>query len=250
MLRICCKYLTWYIYLRLMRSVSLFPLRKFILHVNYLIFFRTRPEIWIFSSHSNRFLLKIWKERLRKQLRIVFMALSLVEGLSAEWDWGLKKERFKPGNCYKKKAIIDPKNHETSAQVLLLFRGWKHIFSHNTLSDPFPPVKSIKKSWTNEQMFSLSQDLCSKRGLAFIKCLILKNEKVINRRMQEMERRIVKNFLKLSRQGQTLINLWSQNCQSVVWSVNKSTKSNVQIKIDIASSTICVPNQFWSSLLL
>ena len=41
-----------------MRNVSFISLCKFILHKNYLIFFRTRPEIWIFPFHSNQYLLK------------------------------------------------------------------------------------------------------------------------------------------------------------------------------------------------
>lgn len=43
-----CKYLTSCIYPRWMRNVSLSPLCKLAIYVNYLIFFRTRPEVWSF----------------------------------------------------------------------------------------------------------------------------------------------------------------------------------------------------------
>lgn len=130
MLRICCKYLTSYIYLRLMRNVSIVPLCKFILPVNYLIFSAPDRKYGFFIPF-HRFLSN---RTFKKQLRMLFMALSLVEGLSCGMKSSLEEAHAIPTRkrC-EREPIIDPENHEASTQVLLLFRGWKHIFSHNTL---------------------------------------------------------------------------------------------------------------------
>lgn len=65
MLRICCKYLTSYIYLRLMRNVSIVPLCKFILPVNYLIFSAPDRKYGFFIPFHRFLLNRTFKEAVK-----------------------------------------------------------------------------------------------------------------------------------------------------------------------------------------